>query len=99
MSEWIALRGAADQEPAIGLAFVPQTAFDLERERDAFDMVAQLAPHALGFFRMDQRQPILHGAETVFLLISQQFAPARREIDAVISQAPIPDTIARTAHH
>ena len=78
---------------------MPQPAFDLECQRDAFQVIAQLALHDLGFLRMDQRQPVIHGAEAVFRVIAQQFAPARREIDGIVGQPPVPDAVTRPAHH
>ena len=85
-------RGATDQDPAPVAVGVAHAVLVLERVGAAFEVRGQRGAQRRGVFRVDAVEPVgrgpaRHGGQP------EQIAPARREIEAISGQVPVPEHV------
>ncbi len=84
---------AAAQHPAVAAVAVPHPVLVLEVPAAAREVVADLLLEARQLVRVDAAEPLLGEDRELVLVVPEHLLPARRVVDLVALQVPVPEPV------
>ncbi len=94
----VALGQAEDHHPAVAAGAVEDAVLDLEALAGALQVGGQVGLDPVDVLGVDAAEPLAGGVADLAVLVADQGLPARRVVDAVAAQVPVPDAVVGAAH-